>query len=223
MIKLGILEVGKNLPDLVPEHGTFAEWFITLLSQASRDIEFQIIKAYKGELPSSVENCQAYLITGSASSVYDDEPWLEGLGRFVMDAARSVPIVGICFGHQLIAHLGGAEVGNLREDGSKDLGSRETRVEGWTLLPGCHDLKVIASHREEVKTVPDDYRVVARRPGVPIDGLEHRRLPITTFQFHPEARDEFANRQGLTASTVDARLIRDSDLVLEAFRRRVTR
>jgi len=165
------------------------------------------------------------VLLGSGASVHEDLPWLRELSgwlRPVLNGTRELPVLGICFGHQLIAHLGGAEVGDLREDGSKDLGARETRVDGWTLLPGCHDLKVIVSHREEVKTVPDDYRVVARRPGVRIDGLEHRRLPITTFQFHPEARDEFARRQGLTASAVDARLIRDSDLVLEAFRRRAT-
>jgi hypothetical protein len=63
MIKLGILEVGKTLPKLVPEHGTFAQWFIPLLSQASRDIDFRIFEVYKGELPNSVESCQAYLIT----------------------------------------------------------------------------------------------------------------------------------------------------------------
>jgi GMP synthase (glutamine-hydrolysing) len=164
------------------------------------------------------------VLLGSGASVHDDLPWLRELSRWLrplLDGAREMPVLGICFGHQLIAHLGGAEVGDLREDGSKDLGVRETRVDGWTLLPGCHDLEVIVSHREEVKTVPEGYRVVARRPGVRIDGLEHRRLPISTFQFHPEAREEFASRQGLAASAVDARLVEDSDLVLEAFRRRV--
>jgi hypothetical protein len=54
---------------------------------------------------------------------------------------------------------------------------------------------------------------------VAVDGLEHRRLPVTSFQFHPEAADEFAGRQGLPVEAVDARLIEDSDRVLEAFRR----
>jgi GMP synthase-like glutamine amidotransferase len=164
------------------------------------------------------------VLLGSGASVHEDLPWLRELSgwlRPLLDGSRELPLLGICFGHQLIAHLAGAEVGDLHEDGSKELGARETRVDGWTLLPGRHDLKVVVSHREEVKTVPEGYRVVARRPGVPLDGLEHERLPISTFQFHPEARDEFVSCQGLAPSAIDARLVEDSDRVLEAFRRRV--
>jgi GMP synthase (glutamine-hydrolysing) len=164
------------------------------------------------------------VLLGSGASVHDDLPWLRELAawlRPLLDGSRELPLLGICFGHQLIAHMAGAEIGDLRGDGSKVVGARETQVAGWTLLPGRHDLKVVVSHREEVKTVPAGYRVIARRAGVPLDGLEHERLPVSSFQFHPEARDEFAIRQGLAASLIDARLVEDSDRVLEAFRRRV--
>jgi hypothetical protein len=56
---------------------------------------------------------------------------------------------------------------------------------------------------------------------VPFDGLEHDTLPVFTFQFHPEARDEFVRRRGLDPHAVDARLVADSDRLLDAFRRLV--
>jgi GMP synthase (glutamine-hydrolysing) len=176
--------------------------------------------------PGPGDGCAAsgVVLLGSGASVHDELPWIRELSawlRPLLDGSVEVPVLGICFGHQLIAHLGGGEVGHLRPDGAKEVGARETRVEGWTLLPGRHDLRVVVSHREEVKTAPAGYRVVAHRVGVPLDGLEHERLPVSTFQFHPEARDEFAIRQGLAPGLIDARLVDDSDRVLEAFRRRV--
>ena len=54
-----------------------------------------------------------------------------------------------------------------------------------------------------------------------IDGLEHRTLPIFSFQFHPEAREEFARRAGLPLASIDSRLRRDGGRVLAAFLERV--
>ena len=98
---------------------------------------------------------------------------------------------------------------------------RETHLEGGSLVPGRHDLRVVVSHREAVETLPHGYRVTARRPEVPIDGLEHDSLPVFTFQFHPEARREFVARRGLDPAAIDDRLVGDSDRLLDAFRRRV--
>ena len=162
------------------------------------------------------------VVLGSSASVYDDLPWMEQLSgwlRPVLEGTVPLPVLGICFGHQLIAHLAGGRIGELRDDGTKELGFRETDVSGGRLLPGHHTLKVVVSHRETVQTAPAGYRVTARRPGVPHDGLEHDSLPVFTFQFHPEARDEFVRRRGLDPGAVDARLVADSDRLLDAFRR----
>lgn len=164
------------------------------------------------------------VLLGSSASVHEDLPWLEELTGWlepILEGEVEVPVLAICFGHQLVAHMAGATVGFLREDRGKKLGCLETVLESGRLLPGSHHLRVLVSHREEVKTVPPGYRVVARRPEVPLDGLEHERLAIFTFQFHPEARDEFAIRQGLDPSCVDQRLRSDSGRLLAAFRKRV--
>ena len=165
-----------------------------------------------GPRPGDGYEAAGIVLLGSSASVHDDLPWLHELTawlRPLLDGSRELPVLGVCFGHQLIAHMGGAEVGNLRRDGSKESGARETRVEGWSLLPGRHDVRVVVSHREEVKTIPAGYRVVARRTGVPLDGLEHERLPVSTFQFHPEARDEFATHAGIFGHEIDERVERD--------------
>lgn len=177
-----------------------------------------------GPGPSDGYDTDGVVVLGSSASVYDAPGWLDDLSAWMgplLDGSRSLPVLGICFGHQLVAHLAGARIGVLRADGGKDFGLRETRLEGGSLLPGRHDLRVVVSHREAVETLPRGYRVTARRPDVPIDGLEHDRLPVFTFQFHPEARREFVARRGLDPAAIDDRVVADSDRLLDAFRRRV--
>ena len=74
------------------------------------------------------------------------------------------------------------------------------------------------SHREETRTPPAGYRIVARRPPVAVDGLEHETLPVFSFQFHPEARDEFAGHAGIPAALIDHRVRADGRRLLGAFR-----
>lgn len=177
-----------------------------------------------GPAPHDGYDADGVVLMGSSASVHDDLPWMAEISawlRPVIDGIVPIPVLGLCFGHQLIAHLAGGSVGDLRDDGTKDLGFRETEMSGGRLLPGPHTLRVVVSHRETVRSLPEAYRVTARRPGVPFDGLEHDNLPVFTFQFHPEARDEFVRRRGLDPHAVDARLVADSDRLLDAFRRLV--
>jgi GMP synthase-like glutamine amidotransferase len=74
-----------------------------------------------------------------------------------------------------------------------------------------------------VVAVPPRYRITAARDGVPVDGLEHEELPIFSFQFHPEAREEFASRSGIDPALIDERVRSDSRRLLAAFRQRALR
>jgi GMP synthase-like glutamine amidotransferase len=102
---------------------------------------------------------------------------------------------------------------------AKLLGVEESRLVRSRLLPGVASLRVVVSHCEEVKRAPADYRVTAQRGPIAIDGLEHCRRPIFSFQFHPEAGGEFADHAGLPRAALDARQVADSERVLGAFRR----
>jgi GMP synthase-like glutamine amidotransferase len=173
-----------------------------------------------GPEPATGYEADGVVLMGSAASVYDSLPWLEQLSawlRPILAGHIEVPLLGVCFGHQLIAHLSGAEVAFIHDDHRKRIGVEITELEGGRLLPGRHSLRVVVSHREMVCSRPAGYRVVARRPGVDIDGLEHAELPIFTFQFHPEAREEFALHVGIDPAHIDGRLRDDSRKLISAF------
>ena len=106
---IGILKTDTVRPEWVGRFGEYPDMFEALLRQVDPTLEFQTWDVEAGELPEELGAAEGYIITGSKSSVYDDKPWIRALEDFVRHAhlARR-KVVGICFGHQLIARaLGG--------------------------------------------------------------------------------------------------------------------
>lgn len=168
--------------------------------------------------------CDGIVVLGSGASVEDDLPWLRRLADWLRPVVRGEierPLLGICFGHQLIGHLAGAPVGFLDSERTKRIGIEETTFQGGRLTPGLERMPVVVSHREQVEACPAGFEVTALRGGVPIDGLQHRTRPIYSYQFHPEARDEFAERSGIPLGRLDERLRSGNDRLLESFVRSV--
>ena len=173
-----------------------------------------------GPEPETGYGADGVVLMGSAASVHDSLPWLEQLSEWlrpIISGHVEMPLLGICFGHQLIAHLAGAEVSFVHDDRRKRAGVELSELAEGRLMPGRHSLRVLVSHREEVSAMPAGYHVVARRPGIDIDGLEHEQLSIFSFQFHPEAREEFAHHIGIDPGLIDERLRKDSRKLIEAF------
>lgn len=164
------------------------------------------------------------VIMGSGASVNDHAPWIAALANWIRPLVLGEvrrPLLGICFGHQLVAHVAGGRVEYAYPDRRKRVGVEETWVDGSRLLPDSTALRVVVSHREIVTSCPPRFRAVARRPGCALDGIEHAELPLFSFQFHPEAGPEFAGHVGLAPTALDARQRADSQRLLAAFRRQV--
>jgi GMP synthase-like glutamine amidotransferase len=177
-----------------------------------------------GPGPDTGYQTDGVVLMGSRASVDDGFAWLEVLRRWVepiVSGQVRMPLLGICFGHQLIGHVAGAAVGFLGTDRVKRLGVEDSTLEGGTLIRGRQRIPVVVSHREELKHCPAGFRVVAHRPAVAVDGIEHEKLPIFAFQFHPEAREQFAGTAGIAPERIDDRVRAENRKLLAAFRRRV--
>ncbi len=107
MKKVIILDCGPSLEEVSQEFGQSPEWIMSALED--QGCEFDLIKAYEGQ---TVENSgDAWIITGSPRSVYDEEDWMLRLEANIRDAASCKrPVLGICFGHHLIAKSCGGKV-----------------------------------------------------------------------------------------------------------------
>jgi GMP synthase-like glutamine amidotransferase len=174
-----------------------------------------------GPAPGDGYDFSGVVLMGSRASVHDGLPWLPPLLRWldpILEGSAPVPLLGICFGQQVIAHRRGSTVGFVHEDRKQELGLQETVLEGSRLVPDLDRLRVVVSHNEEVKDVPAGYRVVATRPRIPIDGIEHERLPIFAYQFHPEARREFLTERKVDLTGLDEAAVAKMNRLLAAFR-----
>lgn len=183
-----------------------------------------------GPGPDTPHDWDGVVVMGSAASVHDPWPWLEDLRTWILPLVTGevpIPLLGICFGHQLVAHEALARaadaVGYLRADHEKVVGFTQSHITGSRIAPGDHLVRTLISHREEVKRLPPGFRAVGQRDGVLYDALEHEALPILTVQFHPEARADFAAERGLDPAGVDERLRASTMALLRSFLRLVER
>lgn len=193
-MRIGILECGRPPERVVANHGAYPEIFTRLLEP--HGFTFQTWNAEALELPKSPHECDGWLVPGSPHGVYEDHaflPPLESFLRRVYDAG--VPMVGICFGHQLIA---------------KALGGRVEKFQGgWCVgrqvyaFDTLGELALNAWHQDQVVEAPADAETVATSMFCHHAALKYGNR-AWTIQSHPEYSpgilcDMIAARRGTSA------------------------
>jgi len=181
---IGILETGRPPEDLAPEHGNYPMMVQDWLDLP--EAKFISFAALDGELPKDPRMADLWVITGSRFGVYEGHPWiapLEGFVRACRDAG--VPMVGICFGHQVIAQALGGDVG--KSDKGWGLGVHDYAPHDWpdALGQAPEKIAIQAYHQDQVLAPPDGAKTIASS-----DFCDHAALWYPGFaltvQGHPE-------------------------------------
>lgn len=206
-MKVGILETGKPPAALEPAFGDYAAMFRNLLGPGFDYVAYQV---ETGELPADPTECEAYVVTGSPAGVYDDLPWLEPLKAFLVEASGRVALVGVCFGHQIMAEAFGGRV--VKSDKGWGIGLH--RYDLSAEAPWAEETTSIAipvSHQDQVVDLPPTARVLGGSAFTPYGILAYDDHPSISFQCHPEFDPAFAEalltaRRGtrLTEAEADA-------------------
>lgn len=164
--------------------GDYPELFRTLLREAEVDLVRYDLDADR--FPESVTECDGWLVSPSRCSVTDAHPWITSAQDLLHELIeRERPYVGICFGHQLAAQAFGAPV--VRADDGWQVGVQDyevTRTLPW-MDPPAPTVALIASHEDQVQSVPDDADLLLRSAGCPVAGLTFGDR-AWTVQPHPE-------------------------------------
>src|SRR3954451_5584659 len=107
-LHIGLLQCGHLHHDLVPAYGDYPGVFTTFLGP--HGITVTTYDVTEG-LPESVKDHDAWLVSGSASSAYEPLPWIWPLEEFLRGIVDvGVPMVAVCFGHQVLAQAMGGRV-----------------------------------------------------------------------------------------------------------------
>jgi GMP synthase-like glutamine amidotransferase len=146
-----------------------------------------------GQLPEQVGGHDAFLITGSAAGVYDGDPWIESLKRFIQQSSGQVPVVGICFGHQIMAEAFGGRVTKSPKGWGIGLHRYDIqRRADWMNSDSEPTLSIPVSHQDQVVGLPPDAKVLAASEFTPYAVLEYPERRAISFQGHPEFSAEYA-------------------------------
>lgn len=129
------------------------------------------------------ENPDAVLVTGSRHAVYEDRDWIDPLLDKIEEFSHSVPVMGVCFGHQAVARALGGEVQHM---GEYEIGYRQIRLGKSRIFDGMNSVEYpFSTHEDEVVEIPENFRKTAESDES-IHGFEHEQHHIYGIQFHPE-------------------------------------
>jgi GMP synthase-like glutamine amidotransferase len=188
-VKLGILETGRPPRALRPQFGDYPAMFRALLGEDAFD--YRTFQTYAGELPTQVEDCDAYLVTGSPAGVYEDRPWIGPLLDFLRATKGRAPLVVICFGHQAMAQAFGGKVEKSARGRVQGLQRYAVaHCEPW--MDGAGSFYGAAAHQDQVVALPPDACLVAGDSSTPYGMLSYRGQRAISLQLHPEFEPAFA-------------------------------
>jgi GMP synthase-like glutamine amidotransferase len=188
-MRIGILETGYPPEHLVGEHGSYPDMLRRFVGQASA--RYEVFDVQQGALPESPERFDALMVTGSPAGVYDPHPWIATLIDYLRQTKGRTALVGVCFGHQVMAQAFGGEVRKSEKGWGLglhryDIASREAWMEPAT------QIAVPVSHQDQVVVAPPAARVVAGSDFTPYGVLAYTDQPAISFQCHPEFTAEYA-------------------------------
>lgn len=194
-MRIGLLECDDVTGRFPHVEGGYREMFAALLP----GFEFRYYASHAGQLPGSPTECDAWIATGSKHAVYEGHPWVEQLCGFIRNL-KTTPFVGICFGHQLLAHALGGKVAKADQGwGIGVLPMDVLRQEPW-MTPPKAQIRLQHSHQDQVQKLPHGAVLLGRSPHCEI-AMYRVGETMLGIEGHPEFTVPFGD--ALIRSRVD--------------------
>ncbi len=193
---------------------TFSERFLvpTTYHQPAR-FGFESLK--------SMDKPQGIVILGSASHIHEQLDWQKEMAEWIDKwCEQKIPILGICFGHQLLAHHFGGEVGYHSEpiDNAQVVRKVELTEDLWQFKKG-EELFLPYAHEQIVTKLPAGFISLAKSNDFSFEIIKHKSLPIFSLQAHPESSSSFIDKiiKGTDLENSSAKVLKDGSEVLRGF------
>lgn len=181
-MRIGILLTGHSAEPLIPRFDDYDAMFRRLLAAPGN--VFETWPVVDGVFPTLPSDADAWVLTGSRCAVYDNDPWIARLEKFLRDAAdKGVPILGICFGHQLIAQTFGGTVRKFE-------GGWNTGLQNYVFDNMAHPVELVAWHQDQIIEPPAEAQIVATSATCRYAAMRIGQH-ILSLQAHPEFTAEY--------------------------------
>ncbi len=187
-MKVGILETGAPPEPLVPRFGAYPAMMAGMLGPGFETRRYDVAG---GELPTDPGAHDAWLITGSPAGVYEDHSWIPPLEDFLRDSKGKAKLVGICFGHQIMAQAFGGRVEKSERGWGIGLQSYDV-AERASWMDEVGSFAIPVSHQDQIVEQPPASRILAANAFSPFGLLAYDDQPAISFQGHPEFDPAFA-------------------------------
>ena len=185
-MKIGILQCDDVMDSLQPAHGNYPEMLGALLLEQDAALEIALYPVHRGVLPAAPGECDGYITTGSRHGVNDGLAWIAALQDFVvaLHAARH-KLVGICFGHQMMARALGGAVEKSDKGWGVGMSFNDVLVKKPWMEPFKPSIDLVVSHQDQVTRLPPGAEILASSRFCPVYMMqigEH----FLGVQGHPE-------------------------------------
>ncbi len=185
-LRICILETDILRPELVGQFQGYGRMFERLFAQQPVAASFEIFNVVQGEYPGEGERYDAYLVTGSKADSFGSDAWIQTLKTFLLERyQRGDKLLGVCFGHQLLALLLGGRAERATQGWGVGIHRYMLKQQPGWMTPALDELTLLISHQDQVTALPEKATLLASSEFCPLAAYCIGDQ-VLCFQGHPE-------------------------------------
>ncbi len=191
-MKAAILQCDNVLEKFQPRFGDYPKMVTQMFDGVDLPLSLDTYDCKQGQFPTDIYEYDFYITTGSKASVYDDLDWVQKLIRFIQQLdKKQKKLIGICFGHQLIAMAREGKV--EKSDKGWGIGIASNRVVSnpeW-MSKKTSEINILVSYQDQITILPDDTLVIAESDFCPFFIVQWGKH-FLSIQGHPEWSTDYS-------------------------------
>ena len=190
-MRICILETDILRPQLIGQYQGYGRMFKQLFEKQSIAAQFDVYNVVEGSYPEDEQAYDAYLITGSKADSFGSDPWIMQLREYLLERyAGGDRLIGICFGHQLLALLLGGKTERAAQGWGLGVNRYQLLEQPEWMGPQLESLDLLVFHQDQVTRLPENATLLAGSEFCP-NAAYRIDDQVLCFQAHPEFVDDY--------------------------------